>query len=135
LSLACTPPPRPRVIEEVPIGTDPDVPDASMAEAATSDPDAAPEADGGRAAQETPSPGGKKSHGGHSAKPVALEPTPSPPEPEAPGTGDPDRARLEAKVYGGHASVQDIRALVRICSKQHDRTCVKRASSMLTTHR
>jgi hypothetical protein len=55
--------------------------------------------------------------------------------PPAPVGGPPDEAAmrrsLEPKVWGGRASVEEIRLLKAICSHMGDRACRDRANAML----
>ena len=47
------------------------------------------------------------------------------------GEGESERSRLEAKVARGEATPEEARALLRLCAKQHDQACMKRATAAL----
>lgn len=69
------------------------------------------------------------------APPPATAPTKAPDAPPPAAGGPPDEAAmrraLEPKVWGGRASIEEIRLLKAICSHMGDRACRDRANAML----
>jgi pSer/pThr/pTyr-binding forkhead associated (FHA) protein len=82
-----------------------------------------------------PGPGQVGGSGSFDPTPPATAPTKPVDTPPAPVGGPPDEAamrrNLEPKVWGGRASIEEIRLLKAICSHMGDRACRDRANAML----
>jgi hypothetical protein len=140
-ALACTPARHPAPIEEVPIASAPTQTiadrtvsqgspsvDAAVVDAATvpaeGGDDQAPDADVAGSRKRATSPRSGKA-------PVAINGTSSAASGGSGGEGESERSRLEAKVARGEATPEEARALLRLCAKQHDQACMKRATAAL----
>jgi hypothetical protein len=148
LLFACAPAYHPHPIEEVPIGLsvpgvpgDPNRPDTvaasnepSIVDAGEVDAqpeggaDTVAEADSGSAKKHPPS-------GRPGKPPTAITGAPTSVGAAAGGGADSERARLEAKMANHEATAPDLRALMKICSKQRDQPCVKKALAAMRSLR
>ncbi len=143
-TLACAPAHHPEPLEEVPIGLgttsrdlappsgqpfDADLGPGDAAASASSDD--APDG-GGDAGAEVDGGGPRKRANG---KPVRA---PAPTSlgaaaPSVPPGGESERSRLEAKVAAHEATQAEVKTLIRLCLKQHDQPCVRKAGAALRT--
>ncbi len=133
---------HPHPIEEVPIGlsvpTDPTRADNQVAEGDPVGVDASAgaaddaQADTGSDPVAEADASLKKRGGGRTGKPpTAITGTSG--GGAGAGGGESERARLEAKIASHEGTRQDVSALMRICAKQHDQACLRRATAALRT--
>ncbi len=136
LSACASQPNRAPAVQEVPIGTEvgnsPEIPDAVAND--PSMPDTTYAGDAGASPDEPVTPDApsisKKHRGAHESKPTAITGSSAGSSSEGQPAGS-DRAALETKVFGGHASRAETLTLVKLCTKEKDRECLQKIGTLM----